>query len=565
MIYIKHILVTAALIYANGPLHLGHIRSTYLPADIYARYCRLAGNEVLYICATDEHGTPIIINAEKEKKGLKEFVDFYYEKDKHEFEQLGFSFDIFHRTSSVENKKMTEHIFAKLKENGHIYQKEVEQFYCEKCLRFLPDRLVVGTCPYCKSKGQYSDGCEVCGRVLKTSEISKPKCITCKTSPIMKKSMHYFFKLSFFSFKLKEYIKNPNFQTEVTNYVLNWIDSGLIDWDISRDMDWGVQIPGEKSKVFYVWFDAPIGYISSTVAATPEWENFWKKNSNAKSESKKMSRSSFNNSHAKREIVHFIGKDISYHHYLFWPAMLMGANDNFLLPNAIPVRGYLNLEHRKFSKSKGWFVSISDFLAEFQPDYLRYYQTAITPHSVEDANFVWKEFGTRINTELVSNLGNFVHRTLTLIKKISNSEIPKPELSNKDKKLLAKITETKEKTSELLEKFEFREAQEEIMHTTSEFNKYLSEREPWKDRNAKRVATTLYVSLRWVSALATLLQPFLPFSSQKLAKMLEIKILSWNDADKEYLKQGAKLGEIEMLFKKIEDKQIEKMEQRLKK
>ncbi|MEW6529120.1 MAG: methionine--tRNA ligase [Candidatus Micrarchaeota archaeon] len=541
----KRILITAALIYANGPPHLGHIRSTYLPADIYARYCRLAGNEVLYICATDEHGTPIVISAENEKKKLKEFVDFYYKKDKSEFEQLGFSFDIFHRTSSVENKKMTEYIFVRLKENGHIYQKEIEQPYCEKCLRFLPDRFVIGTCPYCKSEKQYSDYCEVCGRVLKTSEIVEPKCIVCKNNPVMKKSTHYFFKLSSFSHKLKDYIsKNPNFQTEIVNYVLNWINSGLIDWDISRDMDWGVKIPGESSKVFYVWFDAPIGYMSSTMAATKQWEKFWKTQS---------------------KIVHFIGKDISYHHYLFWPAMLMGANENFLLPNAIPVRGYLNLEHRKFSKSKGWFVSLGDFLAEFPPDYLRYYETAITPNSVEDANFIWKEFGARINNELVSNLGNFVHRTLVLIKKICNSEIPKPKLCNDDKKILAKITETVEKTAALLDKFEFRDAQDEIMRTTSEFNKYLSEREPWKDKNTERVATTLYVSSRWVSALTTLLNPFLPFTSQKLANMIGIKIQNWKDADKEHLKPGAKIGEVEILFKKIDDKQIERMEQMLKK
>ncbi len=544
MVEVKKVLITAALPYANGPLHLGHIRSTYLPGDIYARYCRLAGHETLYICATDEHGTPILVGAEKEKKTPRDFVDFYHEKDKKEFAQLGFSFDVFHRTSSTENRELTQHIFLRLKENGHIYQKEVEQLYCGKCLRFLSDRLVVGKCPHCGAEGQYSDLCEACGRVLKTGEILEPKCLICKGKPVLRKSMHYFFKLSAFSDRLKDYISgNRNFQKEVSNYVLNWIESGLVDWDISRDMDWGVPIPHENGKVFYVWFDAPIGYISSTAAASSDWEKFWKTDT---------------------PVVHFIGKDISYHHYLFWPAMLMGANDGFSLPSSIPVRGYLNLEHKKFSKSKGWFVSIEDFLSEFPADYLRYYETAITPYSVEDANFVWKEFGERINNELVSNLGNFVHRSLTLMEKLSNSEIPPPDLQEGDKKLLARVTEAKEKTALLMEKFEFKDAQEEIMRTTSEFNKYLSDREPWKDKDVKRVATTLYVCSRWVSALATLISPFLPFTSEKLCKMLPIKISSWSDADKELLRPGTRLGEVEMLFRRIDDKQIGKMEKKLK-
>lgn len=546
MVEIARILITAALPYANGPLHLGHVRSTYLPADIYARFNRLAGNDTLYICASDEHGTPIVVGAEKEKKTIPEFVDYYHKKDKSEFAQLGFSFDIFHRTSSKENKEMSQHIFLKLKENSYIYQKDVEQFYCEKDKRFLPDRLVIGTCPHCGAKDQYSDGCESCGRAIKGGDILNPKCLVCKTSPIMKTSSHYFFRLSTFAAKLKDYLsKNPKFQKEVSNYVLNWIDSGLTDWDISRDMNWGVPIPGDESKVFYVWFDAPIGYISSTVALTKNWEKYWK--------------------NPECKMVHFIGKDISYHHYLFWPSMLMGAADGFNLPYAIPVRGYLNLEHRKFSKSKNWFVSLEDFLSEFPADYLRYYQTSITPYSVQDADFVWKEFEERINNELVSNLGNFVHRTLTLIKKLSDSKIPKPTLTQEDSALLERITQTKEKTSFLLENFEFRDAQEEIMRTTSEFNKYLSDREPWKDKDAKRVATTLYVSSRWVSALATLLNPFLPFTAEKLRTMLKLKPVSWANADKELLKPGISLEAIEMLFKRIEDKQIAKMEAKLKK
>lgn len=529
--------------YANGPLHLGHIRSTYLPADIYARYNRLAGNKILYICATDEHGTPIVVNAEKDGKTPAQFVEFYYEKDKKEFAELGFSFDIFHRTSSKENRTLTKEIFSKLSKNNFIYQKQIEQPYCEKCARFLPDRLIIGVCPYCKAEAQYSDLCENCGRALKNNEILQPKCVVCETSPIEKTSIHYFFKLSAFSEQLEQYIsKNPRFQKQVVSYCLNWIKGGLTDWDISRDGNWGVPIPNEKNKVFYVWFDAPIGYISSTIAATQDWEKFWKND--------------------RAEIVHFIGKDISYHHYLFWPAMLMGVKE-FNIPTAIPVRGHLNLEHKKFSKSRNWFVSIEDFLKEFPADYLRYYETTITPYSVEDANFIWDDFEKCINTELVSNLGNFIHRTLTLIQKLSDSKVPSPFLNKEDEKLLIKITQTKNKTAELIEKFEFRSALEEIMKTTTAFNKYLSDNEPWKNKDKKRVATVLYLSLRWVSALSTLLIPFIPFSAEKLSSILGVKNSSWEKSDEELLKPGVRLAQIEMLFKKIEPKQIKKMKEKL--
>jgi methionyl-tRNA synthetase len=541
------ILVTAALPYANGPLHLGHIRSTYLPADIYARYQRLAGNEVLYVCATDEHGTPIVAGAEKQQKTPKEFVDYYHKKDAEEFAALGFSFDIFHRTSSKENKEMTQYFFKRLNDAGHIYTKEVELPYCSHDKRFLPDRFIVGTCPHCKAEKQYSDYCENCGKTLSAGEILNPVCITCGKKPVHRISKHYFFKLASFSDKLHKYLsENKNLQSDVTNYVLNWVKDGLVDWDISRDLEWGVPVPGEKDMVFYVWFDAPIGYVSSTKALTKKWEEFWKKDS---------------------QIVHFIGKDIVYHHFLFWPAMLMGVGDGFRAPDKMAVRGYLNLEGRKFSKSKNWFVSIEDFLASYPPDYLRYYQTAFTPHSTVDADFVWKDFQSRINNELVANVGNYVNRALVLVQKMEGGSVPRPEgLDEMDQKMLGEIAIAREKVAVLIDGFKLKEGQEEIFSLSSEFNKYLSDKSPWKEKDAQKNANTLYVCIRGISALSILLEPYLPFSAQKMQQMLCIgkEQVKWANAEVEIVMPGTKLGEVKPLYVKVSDEQIAKEEEKLR-
>ena len=550
---VERILVTAALPYANGPLHLGHIRSTYLPADIFVRYHRLRGRDAIYICATDEHGTPIVAAAEKAKMSPQDFVDAYHAKDEEEFKKLGFSFDIFHRTSSDENTEMTQYFFNQLKKNGYIYTKEVEAPYCEKCKRFLPDRFVVGTCPHCGAQGIYSDYCENCGKALHTGELKDPHCITCGSVPVNKTSLHYFLKLSAFSDRLADWLqKNKNLQGEVVNYILSWIKQGLIDWDISRDMDWGIPVPGEKGKVFYVWFDAPIGYVSSTVAwskiSKKRWEDYWKNPST--------------------KIYHFIGKDIIYHHYLFWPAMLMGVNDGFRPPDFIPTRGYLNLEGRKFSKSKGWFVSLGDFLAEFPSDYLRYYETAITGHDIQDADFYWKDFQDKINNELVANLGNFIHRTLTLIRKTCASQVPAPKgLDEEDDRILKLIEEKKSKVESLLESVELRRAQEEVIALSSELNKYLSAKEPWKEKNETKRGNCLYVCTRGVTTLAILLEPFLPFTSRRLFNILGLgyDLMKWENISAELLKPGAVISEAKPLFEKISDEKIAELEDRLRK
>jgi len=496
----KRYLVTAALPYANGPLHLGHLRSTYFPGDIYSRFLRMLGEDVLYICATDEHGTPIIVNSEKKNKTPQEFVDYYYNYDKKMFEKINVNFDSFHRTSSKENIELSQRFFNLMNENGYIYTKEIEQLFCEKCNRPLPDRLVKGSCPYCGEVDQYGDACEVCGRVIKVEQLVNPYCSTCKTPPVKKPSVHYFFKLNEFSDELKKWlIENKNLQEDVKNYVLSWIESGLNEWDITRDLNWGVPVPNEKNLVFYVWFDAPIAYISSTQFKTSGWEKYWKSEDS--------------------EIVHFIGKDISYHHYLFWPAMLMSVKDGYQLPHSIPVRGYLNLQGKKFSKSKGWYVSIEEFLEHFSSDYLRYYITALTPHSSTDADFYWKDFMLKINNELVANVGNFLYRTLSMSKKHFPEIIPDSEV---DQEMLNKINETSKKVELLVREYKVKEAMDVILKLSSEFNAYLSSNEPWKKEGEEKTKILL-TSLYGVHAISVLMNPYLPEITIELRKSLGLE------------------------------------------
>ena len=539
----KRYLVTAALPYANGPLHLGHLRSTYFPGDIYSRFLRMFNEDVLYVCATDEHGTPIIINSEKKNKTPQEFVDYYYKYDKEMFEKININFDSFHRTSSKENIELSQHFFNLMNKNGYIYTKEIEQLYCEKCDRPLPDRLVKGSCPYCGEVDQYGDACEVCGRVIKVEQLIHPYCSICKTPPVKKPSVHYFFKLNEFSDELKKWlIENKNLQEDVKNYVLSWIESGLNEWDITRDLNWGVPVPNEKNLVFYVWFDAPIAYVSSTLFKTSEWEKYWKSKDS--------------------EIVHFIGKDISYHHYLFWPAMLMSVKDGYQLPHSIPVRGYLNLQGKKFSKSKGWYVSIEEFLEHFPSDYLRYYITALTPHSSTDADFYWKDFMLKINNELVANVGNFLYRTLSMSKKHFPEIIPDSEV---DTEMIEKINETSKKVEKLVREYKVKEAMDVILALSSKFNAYLSLNEPWKKEGEEKTKILL-TSLYGVHAISVLMNPYLPEITIELRKCLGLdKKPEFDELDKSLLENKIiQLGKVKPLFSKIDPEIIEKMENKLK-
>jgi len=548
----EKIIVTSALPYANGEIHLGHVTSTYLPADIFTRYQRLKGNQVIHVCATDDFGTPILIKAEQEGKTPKEFVSYWHKVDKKDFKDFGISFDIFDKTSSKENIKLAQHFFLKLYKKGLIYKKRIKQFYCERCKKFLPDRYVKGTCPFCGAKDQYSDGCEKCGKVFESIKIVNPKCAICGSKPVLKESIHYFFKLSALADDIERWLRvNRNLQEDVKNYVLRWIEEGLKDWDITRDIPWGVPIPLKEAegKVLYGWFENHICYISATL------KYFAKKGVNGKR---------FWNS---AKIYHFIGKDIVYHHYLFLPAIRIGVSE-YKLPDFIPTRGHLLLYGKKFSKSRGWYISLRDFMNNFPPDYLRYYLSIITPSSQTDVNFSWDDFQARINNELVANIGNFIHRTLTFIWKKFKGKVPKPaeEFNEIDLEFQEEIWKMEEEIAKEIERLELDNAIKKILEFSTHCNQYFQKNEPWI--NEKRATNCLYLCVNAVKSLAILLEPFLPFSMERLWKMLNLKgsihEQSWDSISKLTIGPGHKIKRPKILFRKVKDKEIKKQKKKLK-
>ena len=548
----EKIVITSALPYANGEIHLGHITSTYLPADIFTRFQRLKGNDVIHVCATDDFGTPILIKAEQESKTPIDFVKYWHDIDKKDFTDLGISFDIFDQTSSNENIQMTQYFFTKLNEKGFIFKKTVEQLFCVKCNKFLPDRYVIGTCPFCQAENQYSDGCEKCGKTFQPGEILNPRCAICGSKPITKESEHYFFRLSEFSDELKNWLTvNKNLQPEVKNYILNWIKEGLKDWDITRDISWGVPIPLEeaKGKVLYGWFDNHLCYIAAALKYLVK--------------QKKDGKAFWNSS----KIYHFIGKDIVYHHYLFLPAMRMGVGE-FKVPDFIPTRGHLLLEGQKFSKSRGWYVSLRDFLKEFNPDYLRYYISIITPYQQSDVNFDWSDFQSRINNELVANIGNFIHRTLSFIHSKFKGKVPKPseDYNDEDAAFQEKIWKLEEEVGKLMEDLHFDRALKRILEFSIHCNQYFQKNEPWFDE--KRATNCLYLCVNAVRSLAILLEPFLPFSTEELWKLLNysdsVHEQQWDSISKILIKPGHNINKPKILFKKIEDKEIKIQKSKLR-
>ncbi len=539
-----NVVITSALPYANGEIHLGHITSTYLPADILARYLRLTGNNVLFLCGSDDYGTPILIKAEQEHKQPEDYVKFWNEKDQKDFKRLGISFDIFYKTSSDENKKLAQHFFHILNEKGFVFKQVISQPYCEQDNKFLPDRYVKGTCPFCGAAEQYSDGCEKCGRVFEPGEIKDEHCALCNKKPVTKSGEHYFLKLAAFSKELRKWLlSNKNLQEDVKNYVLKWIDEGLKDWDITRDIPWGVPVPGDEKKVFYGWFDNAIGYASTAIkyfGSEKKAKDFWN----------------------SAKIYHYIGKDIVYHHYLFMTAIRLITGE-FKEPDYIPTRGYLLLQNKKFSKSRGWYISLEDFLNEFPADYLRYYLSSITTYSQHDVNFDWKEFQAKINNELVANVGNFINRTLTFINSHFGGIVPEPEdegiLETKSlglkNELMDKIKHIAVNAGKDLESNHTDRALKKILEFSSACNYYLQLEEPWKNKNNK---TCLYLCVNACRTLSVLLEPFLPFTSEKINNMLGVKKDKWDYAGELKIKPNHKINKAEILFDKVEDDAIKK-------
>ncbi len=543
----KSAVITSALPYANGEIHLGHIASTYLPADIFTRFSRLNGIEAYHICATDDFGTPILIRAEKEKKSPEDYVAFWNMRDKEDFESLGISFDFFYKTSSKENVEFVQHVFKKLRENGHIYDQNVIQFYCTFDDKFLPDRYVIGKCPNCGAENQYSDLCEKCGKV--PDQILEPKCAICGRPPVKKESKHYFFRLSSFGDKLKDWLStNERLQPEVRNYVINWINEGLQDWDITRDLSWGVPIPLEeaKGKVFYGWFDNHLCYISSLRKFIDDkgrdGKKFWNES----------------------DIYHFIGKDIVYHHYLFLPAMRLGINSEYKLPDYIPTRGHLMLENQKISKSRNWYIGLKDFTSAFNPDYLRFYIASVVTYSQDDLNFDFDAFYGRINNELIANVGNFVNRALSFTQKTFGGKVPEP--SSVDDLLGKELAAAVDEAGVLLANNEIDKALKRILKYSSYMNQYFQTNAPWANKDTAN--TTLYVAVNAVRSLAIMLEPFIPFSSEKIWNQLKlagtVHQQKWKSAkDVKAVAPGHELGKIEPIFRKIEAKEIEQWKSKL--
>jgi methionyl-tRNA synthetase len=542
----KSVIITAALPYAYDDLHLGHVASTHLPPDILYRYLKLSGAKVIQVSASDDFGTPILIAAEKKGKQPSEYVAEWNRRFKEDLERLGIVYDVFDSTSSPENVKLVQRFFAKLNENGFIFVSEVDQFFCEYDRKFLPDRYVKGKCPYCGAEDQYSDACDNCGRTLQPGQILSPHCSICGRPPAMRKSTHYFFRLSAFSKRLEEWLReNEGLQTDAKNYVLNWIKDGLQDWDITRDIAWGVPVPleGAEGKVLYGWFDNHLCYITAALKAAGKrgaaGQEYW---NNAK-------------------VYHFIGKDIVYHHYLFLPSMRMGEGE-YKLPDLIPTRGHLLLLGRKISRSKHWMITVRDFLDSFPPDYLRFYLTRIVPLSQSDANFELQEFADKINNELVASIGNFVYRALIFVKNKHGGIVPGPgRPGDEEKAVLNELEGAVKETGRLIEEGHYDRALKRVLDFSASCNRYFQHKAPWE--NTEGEPTAIYYSCNLVAGLATLLYPFIPFSSEEVWAQLgfERPIVEdrWTLASGLRVEAGQKIGEPRPVFRKIEEKDLGKV------
>lgn len=542
----KRYTVTSALPYANGPIHIGHLAGVYIPADIYVRFLRANGRDVLFIGGSDEHGVPITIRARKEGLTPQQVVDKYHGIIKQSFEELGISFDVYSRTSAPIHHETASAFFRKLYDNKQFIEKESEQYYDVDAQHFLADRYITGTCPRCGNERAYGDQCESCGSTLSATELINPKSALSGNTPVMKETKHWYLPLDQYESWLKEWIlesHRSDWKTNVYGQCKSWLDSGLQARAVTRDLDWGVKVPveGAEGKVLYVWFDAPIGYISATREwsenSGKSWEPYWKANDT--------------------KLVHFIGKDNIVFHCIIFPVMLK-AEGTYILPENVPANEFLNLEGDKISTSRNWAVWLHEYLVDLpgKQDVLRYTLAANAPET-KDNDFTWKDFQTRNNSELLAIFGNFVNRTMVLTHKYFNGDVPElGEMSDTDRAAIQELALFPDRISSSIENYRFREALNEMMNLARLGNKYLTETEPWKNfaTNPEQVKTNLYISLQVCANLSILCEPFLPFTSKKLMEMLNISLFPWDQAGSaSLLPVGHKLNQPALLFDRIED------------
>ncbi len=560
----KRYTVTSALPYANGPLHIGHIAGAYLPADIFVRYLKLKGNDVAFICGSDEHGAAITLRAKKDGVSAQEIVDRYHNLNKQSFKDFGIDFSIYDRTSSELHHETAKEFFTELNDNNHFTQKTSEQFYDDENNQFLADRYITGECPKCNAEGAYGDQCEKCGSALSPDELIGPKSTLSGNIPIKKETSHWYLPMQNHEEWLRDWIENgklegenhhdpKQWRSQVLGQCKSWIDGGLQERAMTRDLDWGVKVPvkGEDGKVLYVWMDAPIGYISATKKWAADndknWEDYWKND--------------------KSELVHFIGKDNIVFHCIIFP-IILSANKGYNLPTNVPANEFLNLEGEKLSTSRNWAIWLHEYLEDFkgQEDALRYALCATAPEN-KDTDFTWADFQARNNNELVAIFGNFINRVVVLTNKYWEGIVPHlGELEEYDKEVLEQLQNFPDKIAASIEKYRFREALQELMNLARLGNKYLADTEPWKLKktNEKRTETIMHIALQIASSLSILSEPFLPFTSNTLQKMLNISNLNWEDAKNHKLKGGIKINAAHLLFTKIEDETIENQVLKLK-
>lgn len=548
----KRTTVTSALPYANGPVHIGHLAGVYVPADIYVRYLRLKKEDVLFIGGSDEHGVPITIRAKKEGITPQDVVDRYHKIIKDSFEEFGISFDVYGRTTSEVHCETASEFFRTLYDKGEFVEKTSMQYYDEEAHAFLADRYITGECPHCHAEGAYGDQCEKCGTSLSPTDLINPKSAISGSKPVMRETKHWYLPLDKHEAWLRQWIleDHKEWRNNVYGQCKSWLDMGLQPRAVSRDLDWGIPVPveGAEGKVLYVWFDAPIGYISNTKELLPDsWEKWWKD--------------------PETRLVHFIGKDNIVFHCIVFPAMLK-AEGSYIQPDNVPSNEFLNLEGDKISTSRNWAVWLHEYLRDFpgKQDVLRYVLTANAPET-KDNDFTWKDFQARNNNELVAVYGNFVNRALQLTQKYYDGVVPAcGELTEYDRQTLDEFKDVKAKVEELLDAFKFRDAQKEAMNLARIGNKYIADSEPWKvvKTDPERVKTVIYISLQLTANLAIAFEPFLPFSSEKLRKMLNMESFEWNQLGRtDLLQAGHRLAKPELLFEKIEDDVIEAQVQKL--